>query len=152
MPTSAVLVVSTTRPPNTNSIVGEERRSFAVIKKHSARAAAGTSSDNTSSKAAFERRRRWCPLPMFVMRPATPCINFTNDSSLNIDVDYYLCVPYVHATNNNLWRLPEHALAYLAQADAIPHRAEGEAALLEFLPSRVTRVLDLGSGPQSDSI
>jgi len=55
-------------------------------------------------------------------------------------------MPYVHAMQGNLWRLPEHALAYLAQADAIPHRAEGEAALLEFLPPRVTRVLDLGSG------
>jgi|SRR5262249_21707170 len=55
-------------------------------------------------------------------------------------------MPYVHAKNSNLWRLPEHALAYLAQADAIPHRAEGEAVVLEFLPPRVTRVLDLGSG------
>jgi len=55
-------------------------------------------------------------------------------------------MPYVHATSSNLWRLPEHALTYLAQADAIPHRAEGEAVLLEFLPPRVTRVLDLGSG------
>ncbi|HJZ75422.1 MAG TPA: class I SAM-dependent methyltransferase [Vicinamibacterales bacterium] len=53
-------------------------------------------------------------------------------------------MPY--ARSGNLWRLPEHALAYLAQADAIPHRAEGEAALLEFLSPRVTRVLDLGSG------
>jgi tRNA (cmo5U34)-methyltransferase len=49
---------------------------------------------------------------------------------------------YVHAKNTNLWRQPEHALAYLAQADAIPHRAEGEAMLLEFLPPR----FDLGSG------
>ena len=55
-------------------------------------------------------------------------------------------MPYVHARNSNLWQLPEHALAYLAQADAIPHRAEGEAVLLEFLPPRVRRVLDLGSG------
>lgn len=53
---------------------------------------------------------------------------------------------YVHARKTNLWQLPEHALGYLAQVDAIPHRAEGEAALLEFLPPRVTRVLDLGSG------
>ena len=55
-------------------------------------------------------------------------------------------MPFVHAKESNLWQLPEHALAYLAQAAAIPHRAEGEAALLEFLPARVTRVLDLGSG------
>jgi SAM-dependent methyltransferase len=55
-------------------------------------------------------------------------------------------MPYVHAKNSNLWNLPEHALAYLEQADSIPHRAEGEAALLEFLPPRVNRILDLGSG------
>jgi len=53
---------------------------------------------------------------------------------------------YVHAHSTNLWHLPEHALTYLAQADAIPHRREGEAALLEHLPNRVNRVLDLGSG------
>jgi tRNA (cmo5U34)-methyltransferase len=55
-------------------------------------------------------------------------------------------MPYVHAKNTNLWQLPEHLLTYLAQADTIPHRAEGEAVLLEFLPPRVSRVLDLGSG------
>jgi SAM-dependent methyltransferase len=55
-------------------------------------------------------------------------------------------MPYTHSRNTNLWDLPEHALTYLAQADTIPHRAEGEAVLLEFLPSCVTRALDLGSG------
>ena len=37
-------------------------------------------------------------------------------------------------------------MQYLERADTIPHRAEGEATLLSFLPERVGRVLDLGSG------
>ena len=51
-----------------------------------------------------------------------------------------------HGKETNLWRLPEHAIAYLAQADAIPHRTEGEAALLECLTTPISRLLDLGSG------
>ncbi len=50
------------------------------------------------------------------------------------------------ATNINLWSSAEHALGYLAKADTIPHRTEGEATLLEFLPRPLPRVLDVGSG------
>jgi SAM-dependent methyltransferase len=46
----------------------------------------------------------------------------------------------------NLWQSPEHALDYLRRADSIPHRVEGEATLLEFLPTDAHRILDLGSG------
>jgi SAM-dependent methyltransferase len=46
----------------------------------------------------------------------------------------------------NLWGNENHATQYLARADTIPHRLEGEAALLEWIPNRPSRVLDLGSG------
>ena len=46
----------------------------------------------------------------------------------------------------NLWDTTAHALEYLAHADRIPHRTEGEAELLHCLPPRIGRVLDLGSG------
>lgn len=49
-----------------------------------------------------------------------------------------------HAANS--WASPAHAEGYLARADSIPHRDQGEAELLEWLPSRCARVLDLGSG------
>jgi cyclopropane fatty-acyl-phospholipid synthase-like methyltransferase len=50
------------------------------------------------------------------------------------------------AADVNLWSSPEHALDYLRRADTIPHRVEGEATLLEFVPPRAKRILDLGSG------
>ena len=52
----------------------------------------------------------------------------------------------MRSSHCNLWASSDHALEYLARADHIPHRTEGERALLEWLPDRVERVLDLGSG------
>src|SRR6185295_19928668 len=46
----------------------------------------------------------------------------------------------------NEWQTAEHALAYLERADRVPHRAAGEAVLLDEIPSSASRVLDLGSG------
>lgn len=46
----------------------------------------------------------------------------------------------------NRWREAEHVMKYLALADDVPHRREGEAVLLEILPRHVDRVLDLGTG------
>ena len=44
------------------------------------------------------------------------------------------------------WQKTDHASAYLERAERVPHRAAGEATLLEELPTSVRRVLDLGSG------
>jgi len=46
----------------------------------------------------------------------------------------------------NLWSSSEHAVDYLERADSVPHRTEGEATLLEFIPRAAQRVLDLGTG------
>jgi len=49
-------------------------------------------------------------------------------------------------SNVNLWTSPDHARGYLGHADRISHRTEGEAALLEFIPGKTRRILDLGTG------
>ncbi|HEY6316373.1 MAG TPA: class I SAM-dependent methyltransferase [Acidimicrobiia bacterium] len=46
----------------------------------------------------------------------------------------------------NLWSEAEHARDYLARRKDLPHRLDGYAALLEFLPAAPRRVLDLGTG------
>jgi tRNA (cmo5U34)-methyltransferase len=46
----------------------------------------------------------------------------------------------------NFWSSAEHALKYLAIADTIPHRTEGEGVLLDHVPKTVQRILDLGTG------
>lgn len=44
------------------------------------------------------------------------------------------------------WSTPKHALEYLERAGSVPHRAEGEAVLLEHVPRGAKRILDLGTG------
>jgi tRNA (cmo5U34)-methyltransferase len=52
----------------------------------------------------------------------------------------------VSSPSVNLWDSTQHALDYLARADAVPHRTEGEAVLLDHVPVGVKRILDLGCG------
>ena len=46
----------------------------------------------------------------------------------------------------NEWATAEHALAYLERADRMPRRDAGYSELLELLPDKPRRVLDLGTG------
>ena len=46
----------------------------------------------------------------------------------------------------NLWVKREHALAYLREREALPHRADAYEQVLALLPASVERILDLGTG------
>jgi len=46
----------------------------------------------------------------------------------------------------NKWTEEDHAAGYLAVANEIPHRSEGESVLLDCIHQAASRILDLGCG------
>jgi len=50
------------------------------------------------------------------------------------------------STSISEWQTVDHALTYLARADKLPHRTEGERVLIEQIPIHAQRILDLGTG------
>ena len=48
--------------------------------------------------------------------------------------------------NSEEWVDAEHVSAYLANAGRFPHRLEGEGVMIDQLPERALRVLDVGTG------
>lgn len=52
----------------------------------------------------------------------------------------------IQNSNKSEWQTVNHALMYLSRADKLPHRVEGESALLDLIPTHCRRVLDLGTG------
>lgn len=51
-----------------------------------------------------------------------------------------------HSSGCSEWQTVEHALAYLSRADKLPHRSEAERVLLDQIPPKAKRVIDLGTG------
>ncbi|CAN5834589.1 class I SAM-dependent methyltransferase [soil metagenome] len=49
-------------------------------------------------------------------------------------------------TSAEEWSNPDKSLNYLKNADSYSHRKLGEAVLLENLPEKASRILDIGSG------
>ena len=54
--------------------------------------------------------------------------------------------PHRSSVKLNEYSSAEYARQYLARAGEIPHRAEGENVLLDFIPASAERILDLGTG------
>jgi tRNA (cmo5U34)-methyltransferase len=74
----------------------------------------------------------------------TTTTNTTNNKKLNLlNYSRYSTFP---CSSREEWSNVHHATAYLDIIDAVPHRTEGEAVLLEHIPINAKRALDLGTG------
>jgi tRNA (cmo5U34)-methyltransferase len=69
-----------------------------------------------------------------------------NNNNKKLNLLNYSRYPTFPCSSREEWSSVCHATAYLDIVDAVPHRTEGEAVLLEHIPINAKRVLDLGTG------
>lgn len=69
-----------------------------------------------------------------------------NSNNKKLKLLNYSRYPTFPCSSREEWSSVRHATAYLDIVDAVPHRTEGEAVLLEHIPINAKRVLDLGTG------
>jgi tRNA (cmo5U34)-methyltransferase len=76
----------------------------------------------------------------------TKTMTTTTNNNKKLNPLNYSRYPTFPCSSREEWSSVCHATVYLDILDAVPHRTEGEAVLLEHIPINAKRVPDLGTG------